>query len=455
MDTATEPSCPSCRAAWSRSFLNEHLTAAFRNGPFKLHREKVLVDRERSRFPETQEQAAAYKVAVDTLRPIDEEIQTLNQRIDTLPSKVLHNTLSAELRRTRQQLPFEEWRELPETKRLRREIAEAAKTWAKEEKEFKQRIKTLNRSAREHRTAKARMGLPLVVMGGQPAAVTPRAVFIHKCPVETCEGFLNTQWNCGLCRTKVCKDCHEPNTDTTLHLCDPELVESIKAIRKEAKPCPRCASQISKIDGCDQMWCTQCKTAFSWNTGRVETNVIHNPHYFQWMRENGTLPRGDVPLNMCGGDALDTRLRALRSSDTENLVTILQRYLRMFRHFQQIDIPSYRRRIETNEGEEMRRRLRVQRMVNEITDSDWKITLQRREKETIKNRERMQILEMYSATGTDILGQLVTGGDLETVHTQIKTLHEFTDAAVKKLSETYNCVSMLIDPKEREVGYIF
>jgi hypothetical protein len=94
------------------------------------------VDRERARFPETQEQAAAYKTAVDTLRPIDEEIQTLQQRIDTLPAKVLHNTLSVELRRSRQLLSFDEWRELPETKRLRRDIAEAAKTWATEEKTF-------------------------------------------------------------------------------------------------------------------------------------------------------------------------------------------------------------------------------------------------------------------------------------------------------------------------------
>ena len=113
------------------------------------------------------------------------------------------------------------------------------------------------------------------------------------------------------------------------------------------------------------------------------------------MRENGTLPRGDIPVNLCGGNVLDDRLRALRNTETEDLVNILQRYLRMFRHFQQVDIRRYRRRVETNEGEEMRRRLRVQRMVNEITDSDWKITLQRREKDTLKMRDRVQILEMY------------------------------------------------------------
>lgn len=44
------------------------------------------------------------------------------------------------------------------------------------------------------------------------------------------------------------------------------------------------------VHNCDQMWCVECKTAFSWSKGTVETGVVHNPHYYQWMRQNG----GDV-----------------------------------------------------------------------------------------------------------------------------------------------------------------
>ena len=45
------------------------------------------------------------------------------------------------------------------------------------------------------------------------------------------------------------------------------------------------------LHNCDQMWCIECKTAFSWAKGTIEKGVVHNPHYYQWMRQNGGLPR--------------------------------------------------------------------------------------------------------------------------------------------------------------------
>ena len=61
-----------------------------------------------------------------------------------------------------------------------------------------------------------------------------------------------------------------------------------------------CTAAIFKISGCDQMWCTQCHIAFSWKTGQKVTGVIHNPHFYQWQRNNGGATQNPNAVH-CGG----------------------------------------------------------------------------------------------------------------------------------------------------------
>jgi hypothetical protein len=124
-----------------------------------------------------------------------------------------------------------------------------------------------------------------------------RKRFIMKCQVANCPGFLSTQYKCGVCDVYTCADCLDVIEDDD-HKCKPENIESAKLIKKETKPCPTCATRIYKIDGCDQMWCVDCKTAFSWITGQVTNSKIHNPHYYEYLRQTqGSVPRDpdDIP----------------------------------------------------------------------------------------------------------------------------------------------------------------
>lgn len=104
-----------------------------------------------------------------------------------------------------------------------------------------------------------------------------------KCPNSYCNGrVMNSK--CISCYINVCIDCHEICNNSN-HICNPDTIASIQFLDKDSKPCPVCSSLIFKIEGCDQMFCTQCHTTFSWLTSRIETGFRHNPHYLDWIRE--------------------------------------------------------------------------------------------------------------------------------------------------------------------------
>jgi hypothetical protein len=137
-----------------------------------------------------------------------------------------------------------------------------------------------------------------------------KVIYQKSCPQQDCKGFLSQNGVCGICHVDVCCKCSivkgVEQEDIGAHKCKKEDIESVEAIRKETKPCPRCGTRIHKIDGCDQMWCPYCQdkygegTAFSWITGKIERGRIHNPHFIDYMHNNNPHIRevGDVH---CGG----------------------------------------------------------------------------------------------------------------------------------------------------------
>tara|TARA_Y100000389_G_scaffold146531_1_gene145239 strand:+ start:4511 stop:5734 length:1224 start_codon:yes stop_codon:yes gene_type:complete len=129
--------------------------------------------------------------------------------------------------------------------------------------------------------------------------------YVWPCPIEECKGFLNTSWTCGLCSNKTCKDCLEIITDEEDHECKEELKLNATVVKENTKPCPGCGTGIFKSSGCSQMYCTNCNTAFDWRTGKIEQGRIHNPHYYEYLRnisENGEIRREEENINAC--DAL-------------------------------------------------------------------------------------------------------------------------------------------------------
>ena len=91
---------------------------------------------------------------------------------------------------------------------------------------------------------------------------------------------------CQLCNTDHCLKCGKENLD--LHECLVEDLETLRAVKECSKKCPNCLVWISKVEGCDQMFCIECKTPFEWISGKViKSDFFHNPHYENYLENGG------------------------------------------------------------------------------------------------------------------------------------------------------------------------
>jgi len=185
-----------CHIEFNREFIDLNLTRNFRTKELKLHRENVLLEREKSLLPATiiyVEQEKAKRIMENDIKGMEEQIKELLKEVANVQHMIM------------------------------------------------------GRRAHHHR---------MIATGGTDAMEAStsqgRRAFVKACVVSGCRGFLSTQYKCGICDTWVCPHCHEvkQSQKDENHTCNPDMVESVKMIAKETKPCPKCAAAISKVSGC-------------------------------------------------------------------------------------------------------------------------------------------------------------------------------------------------------------
>ena len=280
--------------------------------------------------------------------------------------------------------------------------------------------------------------------------------FVKSCSKQGCRGFLSSDWKCGLCEEWTCPDCHlhkGPEKDC-VHVCNPDDVATATLLSKDSKNCPGCQEGIFKIDGCDQMWCTSCHTAFSWTTGAIEKK-IHNPHYYEYMRKNGGLARDPNDV-VCGND-LDQNTAMLIHSEMVNrhpktfenqtYRDIVDLSVRGTLHISEVERPKYEIRAVDNTE------LRVAYLTNLITEEQFKTTLQRDVKKNNKKREIFQVLDLYVRSMTDILFryyEMLKKAEPDhcdnEILDEINTLVQYVNECFKRIGNNYSSVVKFIDP---------
>lgn len=387
--------CMSCRRAWNDEFLDMNFTRVFRIGPYKKHREHVLMEREISILPTRQPRVEAklkVREAEADMRIIHKELQEL----EICRLKILRNSHRL-------------------TAKITRYTAES-----------------------EGRPPPA-----WTLTEGDKAATPERAKFIMKCPDSECRGFLSTAYKCGTCQQWACPDCLiiKGLDKDAEHTCEPGQKESVAMIIKESRPCPKCGERISKIDGCDQMFCVECHTAFSWQTGAVVNGVIHNPHYYEYLRSvgNGTAPRnaGDVP---CGGVPYYTHL----STNLRNVDAMTQRIImsihRITTEITDQRILMYQGAFNMNDNGD----LGVMYLMKEITKEAMQIELAKREVKRNKHLAIRAVLEMFVNTSTMMLNNIVnmppaSNKEFETTMTEFINLRKYVNDSLLHVSRMKSC----------------
>lgn len=396
-DGVLDAHCMSCRRAWSDEFLDSNFSRAWRIGAYKKHREDILVEREMAILPTRQTRVEAYVKREEVQKKIDE----------------VHGRM----------------------------------------RELEKQISALHRengihSAWYHRYNAEFSGTPIPTWtigythpqgGGGPTEKKEKAQFIMKCPDSECRGFLSSAYKCGTCSNWFCSDCLvvKGKEKDSPHTCDEKLKETVALIIKESKPCPKCGQRISKVDGCDQMWCTECHTAFSWTSGKVVNGVVHNPHYYEFLRSQGggAAPRvaGDLP---CGGvPYYHVLIGAVRGRS----VAIVNEIAEIHRTVSEVSD----QRVAQYQGaftQEDNGDLGVEYLLNKITKDEMKKELAKRESKRNKQMAVRAVLEMFALTGAEMLQRFTRDTKLNEqecidVIMELRALRNYANESLHKISQ--------------------
>lgn len=390
-----QPNCMQCRWIYTNEFMDTNFSVRFRKSTLRHIREVVVVEREKQHLPELMHRVKALK-EMKVIQQKKREAQTVYYKYND-EVRILRNQLEKLVTQT--PLPIEE-------------ISETKKMYESYNKDLNVADNIYHGLLLEEKEKNK------VYLYG----VNTKISSIVQCIVPDCKGYLDNDFNCGLCGIKVCKDCHVHLEDG--HECKPENVESVKAIASETKPCPTCHTPIFKIIGCDQMFCTQCHTAFSWMTGAIVRGRLHNPHYYEWVRQRnqGTLPRemGDVP---CGGLPLFKDVEKIFAKLQVPIgdIIYIREILKMAVHLQNKEIPKFPITQGRNTKMDMNS---INYMAGVINERVWKNQLIAFEIEKEMNTEQRLLLDMMLAVLIDYFNNFKNIEKIDDVSNTLYVLEE-------------------------------
>lgn len=423
----TYPSCMSCNENFSEEFLYENFPKSYINKDLKELQQNLLFEAEKQLFPQAQntaKYASHIKGLKVSIKEDDKKVKELQLQL----------------------------------KQLKVSLAQR-----------KVKVSNFERS----------YNVPIINGDSSFNSKDDKCVFVKQCPSANCKGYLSTHWKCGMCEINVCNECLEIKDDN--HICNPDNVLSAKIIFESTKPCPSCGTSIGKSDGCNHMWCINCKTAFDWKTQKLILKNNSNPHYKEWLKQNNNNTR-ELQDVTCGGNPTVPELYTV----LRHYETIYQKRLTYYHHqkIPMLDaihgnlnlkismkisnetyftnsekemhtivkhICMFHRLVENiNDRSELRDTveeinnidLRCKYLNEEITIEKYKQELLKREKKQQEKKKNQMIFLTLRDAGIDILQRFVmnevkTLKTITTTQLEIENLIDFTNKSFEDLNNKF------------------
>ena len=471
-----KPKCMNnaCVGEWSMKFMRDNFTQVFIKNEFRDHQKNVLVEQQLALMPESQlvieerKRIERIDAKMNKLRKElrstrehykkieDETIGEYNKKVLAIASmKNWHTNYYGGLyiEQVKRAIPAFEAQVIEDSGLavilnsivdFHAKVDDIIKKNEVSLEEFKTKIApewdNKHKIDRDRRIAELENLISgLITERGRPTTV--KREFVRKCGDSECRGFLSTRWKCGVCEKSTCQECHEIKSDD--HVCDANCVATIKLLKADTRDSPGCQASIFKIDGCDQMWCTQCKTGFSWNTGKIEMK-LHNPHYYEWRRQNGGLDRepGDMQCgDVLGADMVTQIISEFRrhpladEKSIESIIESIRRCVHISAYNNVPTIPNYEEQ-------------RIHYLNKVIDIEELKTLLVRSDKAYAKKQELYTVYSLLVVTFTDIMrrfrSNLATSDPNVvdyTILNEAKTIIDYVNGCFADIGYTYGCIS--------------
>ena len=415
--------CMKCKKYWDYEFFLRSMTKASVKR-IQKSRQDVLFEREKAKMPATQKYVT-YQKEIDNDKEYMNNMYILINRTYTLYSEALkdYNKMLKDKEITLNREHIEKSiKILNETIRaLRGELDEhhltmkryRRKIWKWEHTKHIETTEDMNRE--------------------------DNLTIVRNCSDKDCKGFVMSDWKCGICKTEYCSRCHlEEGKD---HKCNEDDIKTAALITTSTKPCPTCATLIQKVNGCNQMWCLTCKSAFNYKTGELDNGMVHNPHYYEWFRNNHNNTNVDIRYINCNRVMNQAQYMThvnLAFKKNNEIARKLMHYNRTYGHTRHLmnSISVVDENAETHNLD-----LRIEWMMNKIDNNEFKAKLKTRDKRHKFDMNKRQIYDMCQRVLNDICHKVIycnEDGDAIEFIKEFERIVEYSNEALEELGRLYN-----------------